>query len=163
MKAANRSFRAVSEMVSILILLGVSVIAGYLIYRGFLYQAQRQQYSIALIERAARERIGERFSLVAGYIRIINSTTKEFVLVIYNHGETDLKIWKVHVPAILEGGHLKRLVYELNRTILSREIGAIRIVIDDPTIGYPPGVSVKIEMYTFSNRVYEFSVPVIRG
>lgn len=159
----NRSLKAVSEIVSIMILLGVTIFAGYFIYRGYLYQAQRQQYSVATAEKIARERIGERFSIITGYIRIINTTVKEFILVIYNHGEADLKIWKVFIPAIAEGGHIVYLRYELNRTIPSREIGTIRIVIDDPAIGYAPGTTARIRLYTYTNRVYEFNIQVIRG
>lgn len=159
----DRSFKAISEIISVLILLGITVFAGYFIYRGYLYQAQRQQYSVAVAEKIARERIGERFSLVTGYIRVVNSSTKEFVLIIYNHGEADLRIWKVLVPAIAEGGYIVYLRYELNRTIPSREIGTIKIVIDDPSLGYAPGTVARVRLYTYTNRLYEFNVPVIKG
>jgi len=162
------NLKAVSEIVSVLILLGISVVAGYFIYRGYVYQAQRQQYSVSVVEKIAYERIRERFSILGGYIRIINSTTKEFVLVIYNHGETDLKIWKVHIPAIIQGGDLVYLRYELNITIPSKEIRTIKITIDDPTLGYAPGMIARILLYTQTlggqtPRIYEFNVSVIQG
>jgi hypothetical protein len=163
LKTHRRGYRAISEMVSVLILLGIAVVAGIIIYRGYFLQTQQQQVSIEQAVELARKRIGERFSLVDGYIRIINYTTKELVLIIYNHGDVDVTFWKIYVPAVREGGDLVLLTFEVNKTIPKGSIDTIKIVINDPTLGYPPGITVRITVQTFSYRLYSFDIRTIGG
>lgn len=163
LKYHNRGFRAVSEMISIIVLLGIAIIAGYFIYRGYFLQAQQQEVSIRMAVEIARERIGERFSIVDGYIRLINSSAKELVIIIYNHGDVDITFHKIYVPAVKEGGDLVVLTFEVNKTIEKGKIGSIRIMINDPTISYPPGIVVRITATTMSERIYSFNVKTIRG
>ncbi len=163
MRSRRRSFRAVSEMISVLILLGIAVVAGYFIYRGYFLQAQQQQASIRMAVEIAKERIGERFSIVDGYIRIINSTAKELVIIVYNHGDVDVTFYRIRVPAVKEGGDMILLTFEINKTIPKGKIGVIRIKINDPTISYPPGIVVRITAETMSGRIYSFNVKTIGG
>ena len=163
MRTRNRNFRAISEMISVLILLGIAIVAGYFIYRGYFLQTQQQAASIRAAIEIARERIGERFTLVDGYIRIVNTTTKELVLVIYNHGDVPVEFYRIRVPAVKEGGDLIVLTFEVNKTINKGDIDVIRIRIDDPTISYPPGIAVRITIETMTRRIYSFYVTTLRG
>ncbi len=158
-----RRFKAISEMISVIMLLGIALIAGYIIYRAFVLQTQQQQASAARAVELARERIAERFSLVAGYIRVVNESTKEVVLVIYNYGDIDVKFTKLYVPAIAKGGKLVILTYEINTTIKKGDIDTIRITINNPNINYPPGIIVRVSVMTSLNRIYTFNVRTIGG
>jgi len=158
---SRRKYRAISEMISILILMGIAIVAGYFLYRAYVLQAQRQQLATEIATEIARKRIAERFTLVDGYIKIYDNGTKHLVLVIYNFGDTDIMFTKIYLPAVSEGGRLKVLSFEVNKTIKMGDTDVISVKINDPTVSYPPGIIVKVNIMTDISGPYTFEVKTI--
>jgi len=150
-------------MISTMILLGIALVAGYMVYRSFYLQMQQQAAGMRAVTEIARQRIGERFTIVEGYIRIVNATYKEVVIVIYNDGDVDVTFTKIRVPAIKEGGDLTLLSFEVNKTIRKGDVGVIKLGISDPSIGYPPGIAVRVVAETASRRIYSFELITVKG
>jgi len=155
--------RGQAEIVSTMILLGIALIAGYMVYRSFYLQMQQQAVGVQAATEIARQRIGERFTIVEGYIRVVNSTYKEVVIVIYNDGDIDVTFTKIRVPAIGEGGDLILLSFELSKTIRKGDVGVIKLGISDPSVSYPPGIAVKVFAETSSKRIYSFELITVKG
>jgi len=159
----RKALRGVSEIVSVILLLGLSIIAGYLVFRAFFLQARQQQMSIAYSTEVARQRISERFTVVDGFIIIRNISTKEFILTIYNHGEVDIEFKRVRVPFVAIGGDLRILSFDIDWKVKSNSVDTLRIVIDDPEINLSPGISVRILLESSSGRIFNIEIYTIKG
>ncbi len=135
------------------------MIAGYLIYRAYSIQLRQQQAGVALATRLSRSRIAEKIILVTGFI---NVTNKEVMLVFYNFGEEDTYITKIVIPGLKAGGKLELLVFAKDYRIPKRGVRTIILKINDPDIGYPPGISVRITVWSITGRVYSYNVRTVR-
>jgi archaellum component FlaF (FlaF/FlaG flagellin family) len=154
----GRGFKAVSETIAVLILIGITVLAGYVIYRAYTMQLRRQQAGVIAAEQLARERIGEKIALVDGYI---NTSNNHVVLILYNFGDVDVKIVKIIVPGITSNGQYKIFTFNKEYDLKRHQILRIDLTIDDPTITYPPGVTVKVNVWTSIGRIYSFDIKTV--
>jgi len=159
----RKTLRGVSEIISVILLLGISIIGGYLVFRAFFLQTRQQQLSIVYSTEVARQRISERFTIVDGFIIIRNISTKEFILTIYNHGETDIEFKRVRIPFVSVGGDLRIISYDIDWKVKSNSVNTLRIVIDDPEINLPPGISVRILLESSSGRIFNIEIYTVRG
>lgn len=159
---SRKTLKLVSEAISVLILMGIAVVAGYIIYRGLLFQMLTQQYGVQAASEIARSRIAERFDLVDGVIKMYNASYKELVLIIYNYGDKDIVVEKVFVPGITYGGKLKINIYDVNYKIKHGETDVVRIAINDTSVSYPPGIIIRVSMQTDIGRIYSLNVKTVR-
>ncbi len=153
-----RGFRAQTEMISIMILISITVIAGYLVYRAYTEQMKQQQAGVSLVSRMARSRIAERITLVAGYINVSNN---KVILIFNNFGDEDTNITKIIIPAIKVGGEIELMVFKVNEKIPRGQVKTIIISINRKDVGYPPGISVRINVWTLTGRVYSYNIRTV--
>ncbi len=150
--------RAQVEMISIMILISITLIAGYLIYRAYTMQLQQQQAGVALATKLSKSRIAEKLVLVTGFINVSN---KKVILVFYNFGDEDTYITKIVIPGMKAGGELKLFVFKGEYRVPRRDIRTLRFTISDPNVGYPPGISVRITVWTLTGRVYSYNIRTV--
>lgn len=148
----RRGLRAVSEALSAIILIGITISAGYIIYRSYTLQMQRTTYGVAQAEKIARSRIAEKIAIVAAYI---NSSTNKLIVLAFNFGDQDVRIVKILLPALINGT-LHIYTINTNITLKSNDITSFNVTVPSSDAYYPRGIVVRIVFWTDSGRVYEF-------
>lgn len=144
-------------------LIGVAIVAGYVVYRQFLQQTRVQQAGLMELEEQAWRRIGEKVSFVDGYIRLINLTHKEVLIILYNYGDYDVTIREIRVYGVFLNGSLVTEAFKLNYRVPPGRVGYIKLYVTKPEVGFPPGSVVKTILITESRKTIEINLRVIRG
>ncbi len=160
--------KAISESITTLILIGITLLAGYIIYRGYTIQVSSAQTGIREASEVARARIAEKIDIVDAYIDV---TTNNLTIIIYNYGFEDINVREILVPILINGTILSMRIFRAydepsisNPVIKRRNLTKIVININqtasdlppEDRIVYPAGLLVKIAMFTDSGRKYEF-------
>lgn len=158
-----KRFKLIAESISVIMLIGVAIVAGYVVYRQFIQQTRIQQTGLRELEEQAWRRIGEKVSFVDGYILLINLTHKKILIVLYNYGDYDITIREVRVYGVFLNGSIVLEVFKLNYKIPQGELGNIVLYIVKPEVGFPPGALVKAILITESRKMIEINLRVVRG
>ncbi len=149
---SGRRLRAVSEALSAIILIGITISAGYILYRSYTLQMQRTTYGVSQAEKLARSRIAEKIAIVAAYI---NSSTRTLVVLAFNFGDQDVRIVRILLPALVAGS-LTIYTIDTNITLAKRDITTFNVTAPSQYAEYPRGIVVRVVFWTDSGRVYEF-------
>ncbi len=145
-------------MISIILLLSITVVAGYLIYRSYSLQLRQQQRGVALATKLAKSLIAEKITLISGFI---NTSNKKAVLIFYNFGDQATNITKIVIPGIAPGGRIVVFVFNTNVEIPPKDVKTIILDLSGKDVSYPPGIAVKINVWTITGRVYTFNIKTI--
>ncbi|GEM_PF-5011979 len=157
--------KAISESITMLILISITLITGYLIYRGYMLRISTAQSGISEATRVASSRIAEKIDIIDAYIDV---TTNNLTIIIYNYGNENITIEQLIVPVIVNGSVIKTRIFHgddiVPNVLPRRDLVEVMVNInrtgDDlepgDRITYPPRILVKIAMFTDSGRRYEF-------
>lgn len=160
-------WKLIAESISVIMMIGIAVIAGYVIYRSFTYQYRQQYFGVRRVGEEALKRIGERLIYVDGYLRVINISHKELVLTLYNGGDYDITVVEVRLPGIVfiapGNTSIKVIAIKTNYVLAKDKVTTMRLTVIDETVGYAPGMIVTIVLKTDTGRFYEYNVKVVRG
>jgi len=159
----TKRLKLIAESISVIMLIGVAIVAGYIVYRQFIQQTRVQQVGLMELEEQAWRRIGEKIGFVDGYIRLINLTHKEVLIILYNYGDYDITIKEVRIYGVFINGSIITEVFKLNHRIPPGRVSYLKLYITKPEIGFPPGSLVKTILITESRRMIEINLKVIRG
>ncbi len=145
-------------MISVILLISITVVAGYLIYRSYSIQLRQQQRGVAIATKLARSLIAEKLTLISGYI---NVTSKKAVLIFYNFGDEATNITRIVIPGVAPGGKIQVFVFNTNVEIPRRDVKTVVLDLSGKDVSYPPGIAVKINVWTITGRVYTFNIKTI--